>query len=532
MQKIYNTKSIVKRAAACVTAVIMLLCALPINGFALNNIQPLALGDSFEVGDIIEFGSYPQSEVDDEKTLAALNDLTLTWQSYNYYSGNGIYGSMSVGNWMKYADVTYNEKQYRAVMFTEYRPNNTQYALSINQTYQDDNGYMTDTIYWFRYEPIKWRVLDPEAGLVVSESLIDAQPYNNTIYYANSEYWKDSEYTVYANDYEHSTIREWLNKDFYNTAFTESQQELIAVTTCENGASADDSQYSCGNTQDKVFLPSYSDLANTDYGFSSKTDAWTSDPARTAFGSDYAKCQGLRELYNNNSWWLLRSPSCYSSGSPCAVNYEGALSDYYYQTYQTFGGIRPALVLNEDFVFCKTHTYDEPEWIWDGYDSVSATFTCLVCGESTTENGNIANAVTKAVRCTEDGEITYTAQVTVYENVYTDVKTEVIAAHHIDNGSNTKIYPANDPTCTENGYTEGVYCYDCQKWVSGHETIAARHIDDDNNGICDSCGNVLTKCTHICHNNNLFINFFYKIVRFFWKLFGINKYCACGYKHY
>ena len=522
----------IRRFIACVMVVIIALCALPINGFALNNIQPLALGGSFDVGDIIEFGSYPQSEVYDEKILAELNGLTLTWQSYGYYSGSGTYGSMSIGNWMKYADVTYNEKQYRAVMFTEYRPNNTQYVSVINQTYQDDNGYMPDTIYCFRYEPIKWRVLDPEAGLVVSEALLDAQPYNNTVYYGDSEYWKDSEHTIYANNYEHSTIREWLNDDFYNTAFTEEQQELIAVTTCENGASASESQYSCGSTQDKVFLPSYSDLANTDYGFSSKTDAWTADPTRTAFGSDYAKCQGLRQLYNDNSWWLLRSPSCYSSASLCAVNYEGALSDYYYQTYQTFGGIRPALVLNEDFVFCKTHTYDEPEWLWDGFVSVSATFTCLVCGATVTENGSVSAEVTKEVSCTEDGEITYTAQVTVDENVYKDIKTEVIAAHHIDNGTNTDYYPAQNATCTEDGYTAGVYCNDCHKWLSGHDVIAAHHNDGNNDGVCDICGAVLTKCTHICHKTNRFIRIFYTIFRFFWKLFGINQYCSCGYKHY
>ncbi|MCM1365502.1 MAG: leucine-rich repeat domain-containing protein [Faecalibacterium sp.] len=39
------------------------------------------------------------------------------------------------------------------------------------------------------------------------------------------------------------------------------------------------------------------------------------------------------------------------------------------------------------------------------------------------------------------------------------------------------------------------------------------------------------ECTHICHKGG-FVGFIYKIVRLFWKLFGINKTCACGIEHY
>ena len=44
------------------------------------------------------------------------------------------------------------------------------------------------------------------------------------------------------------------------------------------------------------------------------------------------------------------------------------------------------------------------------------------------------------------------------------------------------------PTCTENGYTAGVYCNECEEWLSGHEIIKAHHTDNDNDGICDICG--------------------------------------------
>ncbi len=40
-----------------------------------------------------------------------------------------------------------------------------------------------------------------------------------------------------------------------------------------------------------------------------------------------------------------------------------------------------------------------------------------------------------------------------------------------------------------------------------------------------------TKCDCICHKDGIY-GFFYKIFRFFWKLFGTNKECSCGAMHY
>lgn len=40
-----------------------------------------------------------------------------------------------------------------------------------------------------------------------------------------------------------------------------------------------------------------------------------------------------------------------------------------------------------------------------------------------------------------------------------------------------------------------------------------------------------SKCDHICHKGGISA-VIYKIIRVFWKLFGTNKYCACGAAHY
>ena len=47
-------------------------------------------------------------------------------------------------------------------------------------------------------------------------------------------------------------------------------------------------------------------------------------------------------------------------------------------------------------------------------------------------------------------------------------------------------------TCTEIGYTAGVWCDDCGKWVEGHEEIAALgHIDENGDKVCDRCGGTI-----------------------------------------
>ena len=225
------------RKIAAVLIAIVVLCAAPIGGlFGVDGMsffapKAEATGKTYKVGDIIEFGSYPQSRVTNSSLVSSLNSVSKKWVSYGYYSGTGDWntednGGMVRGDWMKYADFTYNGTKYRAVTFSQYRPWCTSYKPSSDCTYQDDNGYTPNNIYYFKYEPLKWRVLDPSTGLVLCESIIDSQAYSNTIYsYGTDPYnghdahWNDAGHTHYANDYATSSIRAWLNDDFCNTAF-------------------------------------------------------------------------------------------------------------------------------------------------------------------------------------------------------------------------------------------------------------------------------------------------------------------------
>lgn len=89
-----------------------------------------------------------------------------------------------------------------------------------------------------------------------------------------------------------------------------------------------------------------------------------------------------------------------------------------------------------------------------------------------------------------------------------------------------------EPTCTEDGYT--TYTCGCGDTYVDDETDATGHADNDNDGYCDDCEELLdpsVECDHNCHKGGI-LGFFWKIARFFNKLFGINKYCECGVAHY
>ena len=337
-------KNTMKKLLSLILVAIMFVTIVP---------MAYADGNTYKVGDIVQFGSYPQSKVTDSAIISALNSKAPAWDnwiSYGYYSSESYSTSgRTQGDWMRYADVTYNGNKYRGVKFTQYRPYNTNHPSTlINYSKQAGNGYNINTVYWFKFEPIDWRVLDPVTGLVMSETIIDSQPYSNTIYNNTSvsDSFNDASYTNYANDYETSSIRQWLNDDFYNTAFTDSEKKEINSTTLNNDGfwtivgNTGHEKLDSNSTNDKIFLLSFDEVKNNKFGFNSSADA--NDPARVAQGSDYAQSQGLY-VYRNYSNWLLRSSGIVSYYC-CSVHPDG-YSDIQHLVNYASSGVRPALKL-------------------------------------------------------------------------------------------------------------------------------------------------------------------------------------------
>ena len=333
------------------------LCILLSLMLAVTGLVGLGVpASAYDVGDIILFGNYPQTKVSETTALKNAANAA-TWKSYGYYVGTGSYdGNMAASDFMKYADFSLNGIKYRAVRFTEYRPWNT--ALTTDDSEQIINGYYTNTTYYFRYEPLEWRVLDPDFGLVMCETIIDSQAYQNVVRKSASDNYYIGTTATYANNYAESSIRTWLNNDFYNTAFNTAQKNNIIFATSNNAAfSSTYSQYDAVSTTNPIFLPSYSLVKDNSFGLSS-------NDSRKAKGTDYAKCQGLFVRDSGFSAWLLRTAGS-ASDSVCNVSSNGSIFTSYNVTGSSYG-IRPACVLmnltsdvSQSMIYTVTATADQ-----------------------------------------------------------------------------------------------------------------------------------------------------------------------------
>ncbi|MBR3819374.1 MAG: hypothetical protein IKJ41_09545 [Clostridia bacterium] len=329
-------KGLFKKSFSFFLALMITVSAIVTNASAIE-------ADEFFDGATVEFGSYPQSKVTDETVLSDLNSLELTWTYYDYYAGTStqyptqsVIGSMKQLDFMKYCDVELNGEKYRAVYMEKYRPNNTTLTPIADNSLIDAYGYSLKTVYWFRYEPIIWTVLDAENGIMMTTDSIDAQPFNNNQYSKNNLIYSD-QYTDFADDYNTSSIRDWLNNDFFSIAFssedTDSMLKTDVVTDSET-------------TNDYVYLLSAEETVNPDYGFSA--DTTERDVARRADSTDYAISQGLIIQANGTNWFTRSTGnSAFGHGAVTGVNHSGNLNTNFSVSACTLG-IRPVIKINPE----------------------------------------------------------------------------------------------------------------------------------------------------------------------------------------
>ncbi len=301
----------------------------------------------------IYFGEYPQTRVTDTALIDKLNSLEGelpnvddegSWHDYGYYIKD------NVQSYMWYKDVEYSYSRYRAVYFTQYRPSNTNYESGTENSYQDDNGYFINNVYWFKYEPVKWRILtrDNDKALIMCDIIIDTQAFQSNYYIDGYIYYTgsiDDEHRVYANNYVHSSIRQWLNESFYNQIFDEFDKESVLRTEIDNLAVGGVSGYDDVPTQDNVFLLGNSECIKEEYGFNFLSGISESRQMKT---SDYSKAMGIFTESKDanligNAWWMTRSPIQMSSAIRGVNQYGMSSADY---PIMMLGGVVPVVTLN------------------------------------------------------------------------------------------------------------------------------------------------------------------------------------------
>ena len=164
------------------------------------------------------------------------------------------------------------------------------YALNVGDTlvfgsYEQDNDTTNGK------EDIEWLVLAKKGNriLVVSDKALDCKPYNQS---------RD------VVTWETCSLRNWLNNDFINAAFTSEERAMIPTVIVSADMNPEHNTNPGNATKDKVFLLSIVEAEKY----------FTSDEARNCVPTEYAISNGAytSDSYTKDGkatcWWWLRSP--------------------------------------------------------------------------------------------------------------------------------------------------------------------------------------------------------------------------------
>ena len=133
-------------------------------------------------------------------------------------------------------------------------------------TYEQDNDLSNGK------EDIEWLVLDvqDERILVVSKHILDGKPYTTS---AINVTWKTC------------TLRQWLNNDFIDSAFSDDDKSIIRNSIVQTDGEA---------TQDRVFLLSKDEVSK----YLTSKKQMNSEPTEYAYNQT--------EYRGSSEWWVLR----------------------------------------------------------------------------------------------------------------------------------------------------------------------------------------------------------------------------------
>ena len=182
--------------------------------------------------------------------------------------------------------------------------------------YEQDNNYNNGS------ESIQWKCIDIDyntgRALMLSVYGLETMAYH----------WNSQSIT-----WENSSIRDYLNSNFYKGVFNDSERPLIAQTLNSNPNSAAYGTYGGNNTYDYVFLLSIDQIYRYfSYEALRKAQPTALARAHGAYGTADPAC----------AWWWLRSPGRFTTAAT-SINSLGVLLDTGPDVSDVTGMIRPAI---------------------------------------------------------------------------------------------------------------------------------------------------------------------------------------------
>jgi hypothetical protein len=193
----------------------------------------------------------------------------------------------------------------------------------------------------YRGEPLGWLILaqEGEKALVIAAKSIDIKQFHEVYEWNVDAAW------------ETSSLRQWLNNDFYNEAFSESEQARIQETMVSNFQP--DSYIEYNDTNDKVFVLSTDEVnQELDKDKWATSYVWTAEEEKIALEQQdkvwerdshgRSLEEALEPIHNwvaneQVDWWTR---SEYFDSSIRAAVGNGTIFD---ADFDTFRGVRPAL---------------------------------------------------------------------------------------------------------------------------------------------------------------------------------------------
>ena len=200
-------------------------------------------------------------------------------------------------------------------------------AAAEDITFNADNYSVGDVIVYGRYEkdndlsngsePLQWIIIGKEENrmLLITRDSIDRMAYQKGL---------DSHYQ--QPKWSASTVRGWLNSDFIEMAFDESEQKAILLTEVDNSECDEE------NTLDRVFLLSVEEAQRY----------MPNDAAQATQLTEYARQK--RGQLNTSEGWMLRTHTTYkSSGQSVYFARENGGISYSYIDGTSYYCVRPAM---------------------------------------------------------------------------------------------------------------------------------------------------------------------------------------------